>query len=391
MSDARLQNAPNHRDFPVQPKSFARILADFFQNAPAITYLFIMGILISAVMLYMSVKDAFARKVSVNPLLAEQPFVSTLMIVTALCFIGLVLLALFLMMRQRNIGIKEQIQYYDLAQITAPTLEQLKILRLDAPNDFYHGLWSQTLEYYPCATRLPNTTFKPKTFAIEPAMTYRQAINRDWGIVSGEQYLQMVNSLFEGRHSKEFALDLDYVIHFDEYADPYMDEQTKSARQNENLNYLHQLAGLIEKPSQFVIDALQSTTLHPPHLVWAFDLWRVFPMARHAYMAGYISEHQAWQDMEKAANLIYALFDSEEAYFDNLRLGHAYWSQNFEKTQNRHEMWLIYQQHCNWPVRGLPWERKSANWSEDMRTGFASYRDQAKQTKGSNQSIGFIK
>ena len=391
MSDAHLQNAPNTREFPVQPKPLTRILFDFFQDAPAITYLFMMGIVISAVMLYMNIKDAFSRKASVNPLVAEQPFFSSMMGWTILIIVGIVLLALFFIFRHRNLGVKEQRQYYELAKIATPTVEQLKILRMDAPNSFYYGLWSQTTEYYPCATRLPNTTFQPKTFAIEPALTYRQALNHDWGIVSAEQYRHMVDRLFEGMHSKEFALDLDYVLHFDEYADPYMDEHTKSTREKENFNYLHHLAGLIEKPSNFVTETLQSTAQHPPRLVWGFDLWRVFPMARNAYMAGYISEQQAWQDMEKSANLIYSLFDTEEAYFNNLRLGHAYWSNNFEKTQNRREMWQIYQQHCNWPVRGMPWEQKSANWSEDMRTGFASYRAQAKQTKDSNPSIGFIK
>lgn len=76
MSDAHLQNAPNTREFPVQPKPLTRILFDFFQDAPAITYLFMMGIVISAVMLYMNIKDAFSRKASVNPLVAEQPFLA---------------------------------------------------------------------------------------------------------------------------------------------------------------------------------------------------------------------------------------------------------------------------------------------------------------------------
>ena len=149
MSDAHLQNAPNTREFPAQPKPLTRILFDFFQDAPAITYLFMMGIVISAVMLYMNIKDAFSRKASVNPLVAEQPFFNSMMGWTILIIVGIVLLALFFIFRHRNLGVKEQRQYYELAKIATPTVEELKILRMDAPNSFYYGLWSQTTEYYP--------------------------------------------------------------------------------------------------------------------------------------------------------------------------------------------------------------------------------------------------
>src|SRR5690606_26361242 len=96
-------------------------------------------------------------------------------------------------------------------------------------------------------------------------------------------------------------------------------------------------------------------------------------MSREAFMAGYISEAEAWTNILRAADLIHYLFDSFEAFYDNLRLGNAYWSNDLKTTTRRLEMWNLYNETCDWPQRQRPWPVRHPEITEHMQTGFAAY------------------
>src|SRR5690606_34506539 len=126
----------------------------------------------------------------------------------------------------------------------------------------------------------------------------------------------------------------------------------------------------------------------PKPLIWGFDLWRVIPMSRNAYMAGDITEDEAWKNMLKAADLACYLFDSFEAFYDNYRLGNAYWSNDLEITNLRLQMWKLYEEKCDWEERNLPWRSDNTpEISTAMQTGFAEYIKS--RNKKYTEPIGF--
>lgn len=104
-------------------------------------------------------------------------------------------------------------------------------------------------------------------------------------------------------------------------------------------------------------------------------------------MAGYVSETEAWSNILRASNVIYYLFDSFESFYDNVRLGNAYWSNDLNVTAKRHEMWKLYDRKCDWPQRNLPWlGGQPQGITEEMRTGFAQY---IRRKNKSHNEVGF--
>lgn len=122
------------------------------------------------------------------------------------------------------------------------------------------------------------------------------------------------------------------------------------------------------------MECFQERVGKPKPLLWGFDLWRVIAMSREAFMAGYVSEEEAWKNILKASALIYYLFDDFESFFDNRRLGAAYWSNDLKTTTSHMDRWKLYNEQCDWPQKDLPWTMASVpDISDEMRTGFAEY------------------
>ena len=369
-----LQNAPNNRQHPPRRENFLHGMERLNGSQSMGIYTLLVIALFLGSMVYFMLRLPTADTLSLLGTIGGL-----------VCCIGIVAYVLY---KNTNLPIREQRRYYQLGNVKPLTKLQRRALRLELVDNYYHGFWNQTLEYYPCEVRVNDKRFKPTTFSIANKQTYRSSLNDDWGIVSKAQYVSTVNDLFGGMHAKLFAVDMDYMLHIDDYTSRAMPADEKEDLKKRNDNFLNRLAGLINKPQAYVTSCFEEQGIGPKPLIWGFDLWRIIPMSRNAYMAGYISEEEAWKDILKAADLVYYLFDSFEAFYDNYRLGNAYWSNDLETTTRRQEMWALYESKCDWPERNLPWRsERTPEPPEAMQTGFAAYIKS--KNKKYTEPIGF--
>lgn len=363
-----IQNIPNSRE-PVPNDKGSKAFARFLNTNQGTAYTLFMLVFLFGALLYFSVSGILKRDAATSASGSEMG----LLWLSLIGLLALCLLAYSLYRRSATRPVKEQLRYYELGNVKPLSPVQELALRLNIVEMYQDGFWIKTLEYYPCDIRVKDPKFKPTTFYVADRSNYKAGLNEDWGVVSKAQYENMVEELFGGMHSKQFALDMDYMLHYQTYARGATAEELKTI-QNQNANFVNRLAGLIDKPSAYVTSCFDEQQDKPKPLIWGFDLWRVIPMSREAFMAGYISEEEAWQHILRASALIYYLFESFESFYDNLRLGNAYWSNDLKTTTKRLEMWKLYERECDWPQRGLPWISDSRpELPEDMLTGFASY------------------
>lgn len=271
---------------------------------------------------------------------------------------------------------KNQRRYYTLGKVRPLTDEQRRALHLTAHTDFYGGAWNETLEYFPATRRFADAGIAPPSFWNFPALKDPEEalrdLDRDWGIVSTDGYRKMVERLFAGMHSRV------YRAAFDLEAD-----QTTELKER--------LAGLVGRDEAYVEAQLAPRGDRPPALVWAFDLWRVLPMSREAYMANLVSEDEAWANILKAARWVYALFDTPQAYYDNLRLGHAFWSLDLAAVQERRRIveTFLGEQTDRWPTMDLPWTTGAVDFPEDVRDGLRRAAERDLRDDGPGGPIGF--
>lgn len=369
MNDQRLlQNTPNSREYDPKSKG-AKAFAVFLDGAGWLTYTLGILVFFLIALLCFTVQGLSQNQFGNKTGSSEVGLI-------LICVGGIVLVAFyttFLYRKSVNRPLQDQMRYYELGNVRPLTPVQQRALRLHLVEMYQGGFWLNTLEYFPCDVRVSSPKFKPKSFAVAERHVYKQGLNQDWGIVSEAQYHTMTAELFDGMHSRLFALDMDYALHYDTYLRGKNVEDRKVI-ESQNANFINRLAGLIDKPATYVMACVERRTDRPESLIWAFDLWRVIPMSREAFMAGYISEEQAWKNILRSANLIYFLFDSFEDFYDNLRLGNAYWSNDLNVTSDRLEMWKLYIDKCDWPQKDLPWASpETPEISEDMQTGFKAY------------------
>lgn len=377
-----LQNAPNSRQSPVKEKNIFEV----YQKLPSqsktilsIVFMLLFFLGVYTFFLLKGVATGFYKASTLTEITAILPII---------IFVLLAVYIVYTLRQEINRPVKEQLKYYELGKLQPLAEKQQKALRLVLVSTYYDGFWIKTLEYYPCEVRVNTNEFKPKSFFIASKENYKQQINDDWGIVSKAQYKQWVEELFSGLHSKQFAVDMEYATNADAYINRYSGEEEKLNIKKQNENFISRLAGLIEKPEAYVLDCNTELNGKLKKLVWAFDLGRVIPMAQNAFMAGLITEDEAWHDILKAAGLSYFLFNSYEDFFDNYRLGHAYWSDNLEQTRSRLDMWKLYVEKCDWPEKHLDWSSDLIPAIPDeMKTGFRNYI--ASKLKKEREEIGF--
>lgn len=378
-----IQNIPNTRERIPAAKG-AKALARFFEAQQWTAYFLGMLVFLFGALLYFSVSGMLneGTRTTESPPTAE-------VVLLGISIAGFVLVAglLYLLYkRSANLPAKEQIQYYRLGNVRPLTAAQAKALRLHIVEMYHGGFWLKTLEYFPCNIRVNDPKFKPSSFYVADKHNYRQGLNDDWGIVSKVQYDNMAEELFGGMHSKLFALDMDYFSNYKLYMRGGTSEDLKNI-ENQKTNFINRLAGLIDKPAAYVNACFEAQSGKPKPLLWGFDLWRVIPMSREAFMAGYITEADAWSNILKASDLVYYLFDSFESFYDNLRLGNAYWSNDLKVTAKRHEMWALYEKECDWSQRNLPWTfEQTPEIPEEMHTGFTQY---IRQKNKLHNEVGF--
>lgn len=377
-----VQNTPNTRE-PVPAANGAKALARFLNAQQWTVYCLAMLVFLFGALLYFSVSGMLDGNSPTRPKSSAETILLGISMTGFVVITGLLYL---LYKRSANLPAKEQLQYYRLGNVPPLTAAQARALRLHIVEMYHGGFWLKTLEYYPCDIRVNDPKFKPSSFYVAERSNYKQGLNEDWGIVSKAQYDNMIEELLGGMHAKLFALDMDYSLNYKSYVRGGTPEDLKNI-ESQHANFINRLAGLIDKPAAYVTGCFNERPGKPKPLIWGFDLWRVIPMSREAFMAGYISEADAWNNILTASDLIYYLFDSFESFYDNLRLGNAYWSNDLKVTAKRLDMWKLYDKECNWPQRNLPWAiTQTPRISEEMRTGFAQY---IRQKNKSHNEVGF--
>lgn len=331
MSNQLLQNHPCYRDFPIRGLP---ILKDIIRNSSlknkiigtfsifALLLPFFTALLIIFLVIFIKPENfSYSQLIPLWPL-----FLAAL--ISLLLVIGGIIILL-------DTPRREQKRYYRIANITRLSEEKRCALALDGAQTFHCGFWSETLEYYPLQARL-NDHEKPFQF-LEPASTnpYIKRLIEDWGITNSQDYQRTLNQLIAGMHSLPFA---------------------EALLNDTNDNLKQRLSDLTLLPVDYIASC-QHTTADgfPPRLIWGFDLWRAINLARTAFAAGYINEQKAWNDILTTADLAYEIFTGFDYFYNNYRLGNAFWSRNEEVTKNRREQQEFFKQHCNWPIRAIKW------------------------------------
>lgn len=265
----------------------------------------------------------------------------------------LIALALFGYMAYKGLNRPrvEQRLYYKIAGIEPLSERQRQALRLDIVPCYQYGYWVETLESNALKSRVADRQDQFKILQLVEASYFSEPLLEWWGIKNAEDYHQMISQLWNGMHTRDFALNV-------------------NGREGKAL--AGQLAGLIGMPETYVLNCTKpGKDNRPPSLVWGFDLWRAINITRWAFGAGYISEQQAWKDLLYSADMVHEIFASFNQYWLSYRLGNAYWSRDPETTRQRLDVWVNYESYCDWPIAKLDWPaRPDIELSHNIRSGF---------------------
>ncbi|WP_162946652.1 DUF1266 domain-containing protein [Chitinophaga barathri] len=265
----------------------------------------------------------------------------------------------------------EQKKYYRLAGgLTWLPQEKREALQLEAPSCYHTGSWVETLEYWPAEIRMPRKT-RFTTFQIVTKEDRLAANDEAWKVLSEKTYNERIDQLFAGMHSRLFASDKQL-----------MTDQTRNAM-------ISRLEELTQLPERYITSCWEPQGSNPAILVWAFDLQRIIELSRTSFMAGLITEQKAWEQILKAADYIHALFDEPDAFFNNYRIGHAYWSNDFKQTNEMAQIQKAYNNNCKWSIKDVSWTRKDHNILPDVILNGCKDYVEEEIKKNAPNSIGF--
>lgn len=367
-----LQNHPNDRVFPVRVKwSYFQKTKDSHRLLYLVATLAFVIALMTALGLFFMYKEQNKPQPQYpqypnqyyHPVVPNRPSPLPAAISFVLSTAAFILIARYLCAVPKN----EQLTYYKNSGATVLSEEKRQALRLHLVDIYESGFWSETLEYYPLAANKGN--YKYTYLNPAPADTYRKSLDKDWSILGADDYHAVADRLLtDGYHSKSFAINL-------------------HLRNDQGLS--RRLAGLTGLPEAYILSCLEpGANGRPPRLLWAFEFWRAIVVARNAYMAGYITEAEAWKDILRGAELSYEVFENFEDFCDNFRLGNAYWSDSLEITKDRADGYRHFKANCNWPLVNLPWPaRKGLVLPTAVGSAYASEVAQARTTIGQHGSL----
>lgn len=285
---------------------------------------------------------------------APNPVPSVFVGGAATIAVGLCMLVVSVVLTRRacRAPVREQERYYELAGSRPLSAARRSALQLDGVNIGLGG-WSETLEDWPAEVRLEGREAAFRTFEVCSKRSAIETLDQRWGVISSGDYRVMTSRLLTGMHSLQFA---------------------RYSASPEFHALCERLGQLLDWEPERVAAAVRPRSSRPPALLWAFDLWRAIRLARDAFMAGLISEEDAWADILSLSALVHTLFGSLEEYHENLRLGHAFWSNDLQAVNERREVleaFLSPSFRC--PAAALPWPTGDVTLSSEMADGFAAF------------------
>lgn len=240
----------------------------------------------------------------------------------------------------------------------APTQEELQALVISTPWDYRDKAWGHSLAKFPCEREVGHLPDWRRRFAaIDPGTLtdHRAALMEWWAIGTTASYRAMVAKLFDGLHSRN--LDEAYLTSLDA------------------AELIDHLSGLSDLPVDYIEQCIHGVVgergRRPAARLWGWDLGRISIIARGAYGAGLIEADEAWRDIARASAWARTIFATRDDYFRNVRLGYAFWSQDYEQS---HE----FGQACaaallnaeGWPVLAHPWQPANVQLPEHVWTGW---------------------
>lgn len=341
MIKTRLQNTPSNINIPPKKLSYALALehsSTLIKILMPLCIIVLCGLSIVVLPVSGIVLSGLHEGKALDELVNKELLSSVHVIGALLGWVGSLLLFIVCYQYIKKRNFREQKNYYRLGKVRELSDEQATALQLAAIQAYEVGEWVETLEFFPCEIRIADNAKQFKFFQFLSKNEARQTLDKWWGIVSTKQYKDMVDQLYAGLHSCLFA------------------EQMQS---EERTHMVERLAGLIQKPESYVEQCFEQRANKPKQLVWGFDLYRIIAISRSAYVCGYISEDEAWQEILKAAALIHYLFDNLEDFYDNYRLGNAFWSNDFDLAKEKLEGWVDFRDNCSWPSKKLAWPKVS--------------------------------
>lgn len=335
----KLQNDPASMIYPVgfnfsDVKTISRMLAnatkierDMFG---ALVFLFILGIVGSIVFF---IFDAVP-----------------VLLIMSLVVIGLsCLTAMMVFYWVGNRDRSNQRKYYRISNTQELNSEQAQALQLMVFSDYSSGSWNETLEHSPMATKIKGVSFF--NFSFSDPNEIRKAIYKDWGIRSKEHYKQRFNELFSKENEIERFL-------------------TKYIFRPNGIRELSELSG----SSKDKIESYLIQENGVDKLIWGFEIWRAIKLARTAYMAEYISEEEAWEDILTASSYAHTLFDNLDDFIQNQILGLAAWSGDAEMMENEMMWYENYNKHCRFSYKFLPWKKQNVQLPPYMYNAYSEVR-----------------
>ena len=335
-----LQNRYGDREFPVRDRwSNARLYRELAKrrNPSRAALRNVIWVLPAMLVLFATGADLIATEGAESD--KDTRFLIALGVFVVLTAIGLTIG----MLVDRAIPRREQERYRALTGTPDLTERQQQLLALDAQSDFSIGGWNSSLDYGPAWSMLPTelrqrAEHDPKrlpfvTLPLFEVKPMRARLDADQHIASsGDVELFVADALSDASLSARFRR----VLHGP-------DGERMLAR-------MASLTGV----SQWDLRALdEPADGKPSRLLWAADAQRVISIVRMAYLAEHVDAAEAWRLIERAAQPATGLFSTWEAYWTDVRIGLAFFSDRLEVVQQFDET-LAGLQASTWPAASVP-------------------------------------
>lgn len=252
--------------------------------------------------------------------------------------------------------LREQRAYYRLQRHAAPTVAQLRNLRIAGVWSYHKQFWPTSLEFWPMGKGIAERKHgRFRTFGLQTVAEEREQTASDWAILHRTNASDVIESILAvGVHSREFAARMEL----------------------NGLEYAEALAAQTDADIARIYDELSEKDGRPARLVWGYDLIRAHHIARSAFMADFFDRETAERYLARITDCVAELFHTEEEFAFNLRLGFAVWAgpTHLHGSVERREVFAEYFR-SEWVGKLGPWPRPSGcELPENMRSGYAADR-----------------
>jgi hypothetical protein len=172
-----------------------------------------------------------------------------------------------------------------------------------------------------------------------------EILSEAWGIDSREDLFETLERIDSSGHRTKFQMWGSYVWSLSE--EEY--KQVLASKTND------------EQTQQYIRIARQYYEQLGEKGLYGWDYSRYIRLCRWGYVAGYISEQEAWQKIMPVARMLQNKFDSWSDLGHNYLIGRQFWSGE-QSERNGWEFDDAFQRLCD--MRSSPWNR--FDWDMDL-------------------------